>query len=206
MSQPQSSRSTLRSSLRTARNALSNVEQQFAAKQLEQQFQFLAPQVKTVGLYLANDGEINPEMAIKCCWSKGISVVLPVLDPVHKGQLVFQRYEPQTPLPENQYGIPEPQYDVREVVPLNQIDILFMPLVGFDHNGNRLGMGGGYYDRTLENVNTCAPQLTLVGLAHDCQQVDSLPNQSWDVPVHLILTPSQKLITKHGEKTTKLPL
>ena len=60
--------------------------------------------------------------------------------------------------------------------PLDQLDILFMPLVGWDKRGNRLGMGGGFYDRALEHVS--GP--LLVGLAHSVQELEKVPNESWD--------------------------
>ena len=67
-----------------------------------------------------------------------------------------------------------------------------MPLVAFDKQGNRLGMGGGFYDRTLARLheqNWQKPQL--IGLAHECQKVDALPIESWDVPLKTIITPDK---------------
>jgi 5-formyltetrahydrofolate cyclo-ligase len=69
------------------------------------------------------------------------------------------------------------------------LDIILLPLVGFDRSGNRIGMGGGYYDRTLAFVaagNRPAP--TLVGLAHSSQEVSSVSTQKWDIPVNQIIT------------------
>ena len=145
-------------------------------------------------MYLANDGEIAPELAIELCWRQNKNVYLPVLDPNNKGHLLFQRYDRDTPLPKNKYGIPEPEFDQTRVIDVLSIDILFMPLVSFDHRGNRLGMGGGYYDRTLaawyqnrEKTNKPYP----IGLAHDCQLVDQLPTASWDIPIPEIFTPTK---------------
>ncbi|CCQ09874.1 5-formyltetrahydrofolate cyclo-ligase [Pseudoalteromonas luteoviolacea B = ATCC 29581] len=92
----------------------------------------------------------------------------------------------------NAYGILEPVLNCSEVCPIAQLDLLLMPLVAFDKQGNRMGMGGGYYDRTLASYykqNWETPRL--IGLAHDCQQVDELPTEVWDVPLQAILTPTR---------------
>lgn len=70
-----------------------------------------------------------------------------------RGQLLFLRYTPQTLMRNNRFGIPEPQVDVRQVVPLNRLDVMVVPLVAFDLQGQRLGMGGGFYDRTLQHYH-----------------------------------------------------
>ena len=85
----------------------------------------------------------------------------------------------------NKFGILEPKLNVQNVLPLDELDILFTPLVAFDKQGNRLGMGGGFYDRTLQNWQNAS--FIPVGLAHQCQQVELLPIEAWDVPLHRIL-------------------
>ncbi len=80
----------------------------------------------------------------------------------------------------NRLKIREPKLDVRDVLPLAELDVLVTPLVAFDVSGQRLGMGGGFYDRTLQNWQQY--RLQPVGYAHDCQQVDSLPSEEWDIP------------------------
>ncbi|MBT6938524.1 MAG: 5-formyltetrahydrofolate cyclo-ligase [Candidatus Marinimicrobia bacterium] len=90
----------------------------------------------------------------------------------------------------NQYGILEPISD--DIISAEQLDILFMPLVGFDKNKNRIGMGGGYYDRTLAFKNQkTVKNPKLYGLAFDCQQVEKLETQDWDVPLDAIITPGK---------------
>jgi 5-formyltetrahydrofolate cyclo-ligase len=199
-------RSQLRTQLRAARNSLSPQAQLDASNKLKFACTSLKDNVSTVALYLANDGELNPNLAAEYLWQNNVTTLLPVIDPTNKGHLVFQYYRSNTSLPENKYGIPEPKYCQQDIVELTHIDVIFMPLVGFDAVGNRLGMGGGYYDRTLANHQILTRRPLLVGLAHNCQQVNHLPFESWDIPLDMILTPSQKLITKHGEKITTLPL
>jgi len=91
----------------------------------------------------------------------------------------------------NRFGIKEPIST--DIISAEQLDIIFMPLVGFDSNKNRIGMGSGFYDRTLsfkkQQQNFKNPKL--IGLAFDCQQVEQLEVQEWDVPLDVIITPSK---------------
>lgn len=176
--------------MRSRRQALTPAEQQAASQALAERLLAspLLQQAQCIGLYLANDGELDPAALVAPLWQQGKQLCLPRLHPFASGQLLFLRYQPQSILLTNRFGIPEPQLDVRAVVPLAQIDLLLCPLVAFDLAGNRLGMGGGFYDRTLSRWQG---QPQLLGLAHDCQQVTALPNALWDVPLPQIATPSQ---------------
>ncbi|AWL11126.1 5-formyltetrahydrofolate cyclo-ligase [Saliniradius amylolyticus] len=178
---------------RQQRRALSPEQQVKAARQLvkhcQQQPQFQS--AHKVALYLANDGELDPHPLIEHCWQANKDVYLPVLHPFCAGYLVFVHYGPETLMQANRFGIPEPKVECHRLCPIEQLDILFTPLVAFDTKGNRLGMGGGFYDRTLKPVYQ-RPKPTLIGLAHDCQQADSLPVQPWDIPLQKILTPTQE--------------
>ncbi len=89
----------------------------------------------------------------------------------------------------NRLKIREPKLDVRDVLPLDQLNVLITPLVAFDQQGQRLGMGGGFYDRTLQNWRQHGIQP--VGYAHDCQLVDALPIEEWDIPLPAVVTPSK---------------
>ncbi len=80
-------------------------------------------------------------------------------------------------------GIVQPPGDAPELVP----DVLFMPLVGFDEHGGRLGQGGGHYDRWL----AVHPGTIAIGLAWDCQLVDELPHEPHDQPLHAVITPTR---------------
>ncbi|GAA5217221.1 5-formyltetrahydrofolate cyclo-ligase [Corallincola platygyrae] len=188
------SRQQIRQHVRERRQQLSDADQRLAAESLLCQLQSL-PQFQNanrVGLYLANDGEIDPEPVIQHLWHKGCDVYLPVLHPFSKGHLLFLHYDRNTLLIRNQYGIPEPRLDATAIAPLTSLDLLLCPLVAFDAEGNRLGMGGGFYDRTLSRWHPEAnPAPYPVGLAHNCQQVEALPAQEWDVPLPMIATPDK---------------
>lgn len=182
-------RQALRTQLRNRRRQLSETEQRSAAASVKDQFiQVLnsaLSQPQHLALYLTNDGEISPSDICQWCWDQDITVYLPVLD----GQaLVFARYTPECDWQKNSFGILEPVDP--EPATGADMDMVLMPLVGFDAQGGRLGMGGGFYDRTFEHK---AERTHLIGLAHDCQEVDSLPIASWDVPLSGILTPSRYL-------------
>jgi len=174
--------------MRDKRQQLSAAEQQGAAIGLADQLSIQLPaNIKRVALYLANDGEVCPLTFIEHLWRSDIEVYLPVLHPFNKGNLLFLRFEQHTKMTINKYGISEPALDVRLVCPVDQLDVIYTPLVTFDDHGNRMGMGGGYYDRTLAQHS----QLSTIGLAHDCQQVAKLETQPWDMPLDCIVTPTQ---------------
>lgn len=145
---------------------------------------------KRVALYLANDGELNPMPSIKWLWQQDIEVYIPVLHSFSKGQLLFLHLTPDTKLVTNKYGISEPKLNVQNICPVTELDIIFTPLVAFDEQGHRLGMGGGYYDRTLAPFQSSYKPLA-IGLAFDEQRLDKIPVESWDMPLQKIVTPSK---------------
>lgn len=180
-------RSQIRRQIRKTRANLTALQQQRAEQTVTHQALDLIQrrQAHNIALYLSFDGEISTHALIKKLWEQNKSVFLPVLHPFAKHHLLFLRYLPDTPLVQNQFGIWEPKLNVQYVLPLNELDILFTPLVAFDKQGNRLGMGGGFYDRTLQHWQK--KSFIPVGLAHSCQQLESLPVESWDVPLFDIL-------------------
>jgi len=189
-------RKTLRQQIRAARQALTAAEQQQAASQLLTHLPVLTQlqQAQRVAVYLSNDAELNTAPLIEWLWQQGKQVYLPVLHLFCPGYLTFQHYTPNTPMRPNRFGIAEPVPDVSQLCPLTALDVIFLPLVAFDAAGNRLGMGGGFYDRTLASLPRqfaadTSPQL--IGLAHNCQHVDAIPVESWDVPLKQIITPAR---------------
>ena len=152
---------------------------------------------KRVAVYVANDGEIDPSVIINICLQSGKQCFLPVLHPLGINRLYFARYHRQTQLVDNHYGIAEPSLKRATLAPAWSLDIILMPLVGFDRRGNRMGMGGGYYDRTLAFVTAGnSPAPTLVGLAHSCQEVSSISTQNWDIPLNNIITDREIICVK----------
>ncbi|MGR5065813.1 5-formyltetrahydrofolate cyclo-ligase [Photobacterium sp. DNB22_13_2] len=185
-------RQQLRKRTREHRRQLTSVQQTDAARDLLEHCKQASSllQAQHIALYLANDGELDTTPVIEWLWQQGKEVYLPVLHPFSKGHLLFLHYTPTTRMNRNCYGIQEPVLDIRLVKPVIELDTICTPLVAFDNTGQRLGMGGGYYDRTLSLWHNERRGPRPVGLAHDCQQVDSLPFEAWDVPLPEIITPS----------------
>ena len=184
-------RKKIRKQIRQLRNSLSLQQQQLAAEKVLTSL-LLHPKIQAaqhISLFISFDGEINTRPIIEALWQQKKSIYLPVLHPFSRGNLLFLRYTPQTPMLAHPFGLIEPKLNVNNVLPCKDLDVIITPMVAFDAEGNRLGMGGGYYDRTLKNWqrNETYP----IGIAHDCQQAEKLPHESWDIPLPEIITPSK---------------
>ncbi|WP_074012353.1 5-formyltetrahydrofolate cyclo-ligase [Candidatus Sodalis sp. SoCistrobi] len=186
-------RQSLRNQIRQRRRALSPQQQTAAARRVVSHV-MNDPRIhsaRTLAVFLSFDGELDTRPLIDALWTAGKLVYLPVLHPFTPGHLLFMRYTAATPLVLNRLRIREPQLDITTLLPLAGLDILFTPLVAFDSQGQRLGMGGGFYDRTLQHWRPRAGFYP-IGLAHDCQQVaEPLPVEQWDIGLPEIITPSR---------------
>jgi 5-formyltetrahydrofolate cyclo-ligase len=186
-------RSQLRKHFRSLRNNLSQTQQLTASEQLLTQCKTLAQykEANFVACYLAQDGEIALDHIIKDAWENDKNVCLPVLHPFSKGHLLFVRHQQNSEMVINRFGISEPKLNVSDIVPISLLDIVFTPLVAFDDSAQRLGMGGGFYDRTLAPMTRNEISPHVFGVAHDCQKVEEgLVNEKWDIPMQKIITPS----------------
>nr|WP_228141706.1 5-formyltetrahydrofolate cyclo-ligase [Marinobacter sp. X15-166B] len=191
-------RKLLRKQLRQRRRALSAAEQRRAARQLSHHLLHYRPlyRARHVAVYLPNDGEIDPGLYVAAARQRGVQFYLPVLHPFLHGRMVFCPYNDDTRLTPNRFGIPEPAFAERRFRPAWALHAVLLPLVGFDRFGERLGMGGGFYDRTFE-FSRRLPGLSpkLIGLAHSHQQVDRLPAAPWDIPLHGVMTELGSVVT-----------
>ncbi|MCG6656717.1 5-formyltetrahydrofolate cyclo-ligase [Halomonas campisalis] len=185
-------RKRLRRALRRRRRALSPRQQRQAAQALCRRLRQLPElqRARRVALYLPNDGEIDPRPLIPWLTRRGARVYLPVLKPLSHNVLWFVHYHPGTPMVRNRFGIPEPEtrhgaHRARRL-PAWALDLILLPLVGFDDAGQRLGMGGGFYDRSLAFTRRPGPRPRLIGLAHECQRISRLPSAPWDIPLDAI--------------------
>ncbi len=142
-----------------------------------------------VACYLANDGEIDPYLLIEHALFANKNIYLPVLSPL-KNSLYFAPYDENSEFSLNRFGIAEPVCHPTEWIKASQLDLLLLPLVAFDLQGNRIGMGGGFYDRTLAYLqHRCHwRKPSLVGLAHEIQKAEQLNRQNWDIPLNYITT------------------
>jgi len=143
-----------------------------------------------IACYLPNDGELDITPLIDQAWAMGKTIYLPVLSSIHRNHLHFLPYRPDDELVCNRFGIPEPVVRSRRMVDLKRLDLVLTPLVGFDSDGNRLGMGGGFYDRSFAFLRRrrCWFKPELLGMAYDFQEVKKLEKNSWDVPLNGIAT------------------
>lgn len=192
-------KSKLRLELRARRRALNPTQQTQASlhllRQLMQLPQFM--RARNVALYMANDGEINPEPIIQQLWKMDKHSYLPVLRPGKSRELWFVEYTADALLTKNRFGIPEPDFRSQHRMSAQLLDVVLMPLVGFDRTGARLGMGGGFYDATFAfKQKKLEGKPALIGLAHACQQVDSLATDAWDIPLFAIATDKEIILTQ----------
>lgn len=183
---------TLRRQLRAKRRGLLTVQQNAAAAAVAARVQSLDAfqSANNIALYLANDGELSPEILLQQCSQLGKQCYLPVV--AADQQMSFALYQQGARLQANQFGILEP-LSCAPRIPAEDLDLVFMPLVGFDRSGARLGMGGGYYDRAFDFLDSAggSPQAQgpkLFGLAHSLQEVERLEVASWDIPLDAIIT------------------
>jgi 5-formyltetrahydrofolate cyclo-ligase len=181
------SRPQLRRMLRNARRALTPSEQREAAQGVYRQLAQhpLFRRAKHISLYLPTDGEIDPRLLLRAAQRRGKATYLPVLSAWPRTKMVFQRVRPGEKLLPNRFRILEPRTNVRRQRKVWALDLVLLPLVGFDDAGGRLGMGGGFYDRSLAYLARRQHwrKPTLLGLAHECQKVERLVQASWDVPL-----------------------
>lgn len=145
---------------------------------------------RRLACYFSHEGEIDPVDLLPRAWRMKKQVYMPVLDRLAGNRLWFAPYQERTPLCMNRYRIPEPRRHFSELVPARWLDLLLMPLVAFDTDGNRLGMGGGYYDRTLSYFchRHYWTRPKIIGLAYEFQRVGTIERMSWDVPLDAIVT------------------
>lgn len=138
---------------------------------------------RRIAAFVAADGEADPGPFIAVARELGRRIHLPVLDPSRTGGMRFVHTEAGQPLVANRHGIPEPATGA-EIRP-RQLDLVLMPLVGFDARGNRLGMGAGFYDRcfAFRRARAHWHKPVLLGVAYECQRVESIEPAAWDVPL-----------------------
>ncbi len=182
--------SILRKSIRDKRRLISKQEQLQHSESIIHQL--IHSQVYQnsydIALYLSTDGEVDLNLLISILFQDNKKVYLPIILPVQKGIMKFVPYYQEDLLAKNCFGILEPYYEDKDLIAIGQLDLILAPLVGFDRAGNRIGMGGGYYDRALQNLKTGELKTKFIGVAHELQRVEELQARRWDIPLHGIIT------------------
>jgi 5-formyltetrahydrofolate cyclo-ligase len=181
----------LRQRNRQLRAQLGEAEQQQAAIALSKRIVELDEyqQARRIAAYFAVNGEIDLAPLIELALSEGKKIYLPNLD---QKTLRFSPYDQHQKMRINRYHLPEPDVGDNEMLSPDALDLVLAPLVVFDSSGNRIGMGGGYYDRSFafrRETENYKPRL--VGVAHELQKVDQLTPEPWDVPLDAVITDSK---------------
>ncbi len=191
---------TIRQQARLRRRALGPYQQKRAADALAGHIALLPAfrNAKSVALYLGNDGEIDPLPTLALAEASGKRCYLPVLHPLKHNRIYFASYRTGGPLRPSYYGYPEPPLRSSQIIPVWALDLIFLPLVAFDVRGYRVGMGGGFYDRTLAFTRNSPRRPTLIGLAHSCQELERIDEDPWDIPLDAIATDKAVIMCKHN--------
>lgn len=179
-------RDKLRQVIRAQRAKLSDRLQTNAARRISESLSTHPDYLASlhIAFYFAQNGELSPQILFDSALLHGKICYLPILKNSH---LTFGQYKNGDKLTPNRFGIPEPSVD-QEYGP-EQLDLVCVPLVGFDQCGNRLGMGGGFYDRTFAfKLKHPESKPTLIGLAHSLQRVEKIDAENWDVPLDYVAT------------------
>lgn len=197
-------RTRIRASLKAARSALSEqvrwLKATQAADHLSQSSLF--KRANKIALYIAVGAECPTLPVTVAAETAGKALHYPTLNPRLQDRMQFVKIDADTHWRTGRFHIPEPVPHRRGAfASLRHLDLVVIPLVGFDHCGNRLGMGAGFYDRSLAFRRLRRHWLKpfLLGLAYDCQQTGKIPCQPWDVPLDGVVTESGLTYFKHGE-------
>ncbi len=145
-----------------------------------------------IGLYYAVNGEVDAGSLTALDKSK--QYYLPIVSNTPDQALSFAPISHTSQYKANKYSIPEPIYKEEELISGDKLDLVIMPLVAFDRHGNRLGMGGGYYDRTFSFKQGSIKKPTLLGIAYDFQKLESLAPEPWDIPLDMLATESKLIV------------
>jgi 5-formyltetrahydrofolate cyclo-ligase len=152
--------------------------------------QGLLARKRRLGLYIPSKGELDCLPLLNRALWMGATCFLPVIPRARQRMLWFSRLGDRPHWGLNRYGIPEYGHRGFNRLRAADLDILFLPLLGFDQAGYRMGMGGGYYDASLaflaRRKRWHRPRL--IGLAFDAQQVERLPVDPWDIPLDGVIT------------------
>lgn len=177
--------------MREKRRELSQLNIDQASKRVAAQLIYFHPlqDAKKIAHYMPSEGEIDTRFILECTPFRNKEFFLPVLN-VEAKTLSFYPHPLNAKLVNNQFSIPEPNTLGQKALALENLDIIFIPLVAFDKNGNRLGRGGGYYDRTLAHHKEGKKPL-LIGLAYEFQKMEHIEPEAWDIPLDVIVTENE---------------
>ena len=184
-------RDLLRKQLRAARGTLNQALIASKSMAICQRAEQLLASFQHVAAYYAFGNEVDLKALISTLPGQGKQAYVPVVQPDFRMQ--FAPVDENTPITLNQYGIKEPQVDASRLQNAMQMDAVLVPLVGFDEQCNRMGMGGGYYDRNFSHRHNAPPPPLLIGVAFDIQCANTVHPQPWDVALDFVVTETRLL-------------
>jgi 5-formyltetrahydrofolate cyclo-ligase len=141
---------------------------------------------RNVACYLAAADEVDSSLIIQRAWRAGKQVFAPVVG--DRGAMEFRQLTPQTELRKNRYDLWEPQSDI--AIAPRRLDLVITPVVAFDARRHRIGMGSGYFDRCFAFLrhNRKWQRPKLIGVAFECQRVEKIVPNTWDVRLYKLVT------------------
>ncbi len=186
-------RKSLRAKLRARRKALSATERIAAANGVANSLESLADFVvdRRIAGYWAIDGELPLHVVVSNLARRQQQYCLPRITGARR--LSFVPWRSGADLESNRYGIPEPVCTKDDLLAPQSLDIVLLPLLGFDRSGWRIGYGGGYYDASFsflrERSEAASP--LLVGIGYAAQQLDAIEPADWDVRLDYVATENE---------------
>ena len=190
--------SEIRKRIQTQRQSLTKQQQVAYSAQICQQVvnSGLLDNADHIAFYLPVRGEADPTPLQRIEAYQDKHFYLPILSELKENHLAFARYDQTTKMVLNRFRIPEPDVATASLLhDPSQLDVVITPLVGVDPQGNRIGMGGGFYDRTFAFKKDENRSPLLIGFAYDFQLIEPQTPQDWDVAVDQIALQSQYLTT-----------
>jgi len=141
---------------------------------------------KNIACYLASRSEVDTSLIFERAWRAKKRIYVPIIE--KHGQMRFVQIKRNTRLERNHFGIWEPVSGTD--ISSTELDVVVTPLVAFDEKLNRIGMGGGYFDRYFSFLKSNQQWLKpkLVGFAFECQKIEKIAPNHWDIPLYRVLT------------------
>lgn len=176
-------KTSLRKHLKQQRSKLTSEQVDLFSKQAAEALfsSQLYDRCEHIACYHAVNNEMSCEKIIHRLFADKKHCYLPA---IQDDKMAFFEYKQKDNLTKNQYGILQPVFDSDKIIDIDSLDLILLPLLGFDQGGIRLGMGAGFYDRTLTHHH----QSILCGMGYAFQEIEKVPFDDWDVWLDASLT------------------
>ena len=181
-------KAALRAAALARRDALSTKARDHGSRAIAERIAAMALEPKApVSAFLPIRTEVDLRPAIALLFTRGHPIGLPI---IRKPDLVFREWIPDAPLVPLGFGTVGPAEGAREIVPA----VMLVPLSAFDRRGGRIGYGKAYYDTTIAALRAAGNHPRLIGVAFSVQEVEAVPMEAHDVPLHLVVTDREVVV------------